>query len=668
MTTQNYNIKAKVSGKRDVEGLQRALQGNQKALMSMGRAATLAGVALAAIGTVKFLRSLVSVGKEVESLQLRFKFLFGSAQEGAKAFEALTEFAGGVPFSLQEIALASGNLAVVSKDAEELTENLKLTGNIAAVAGLDFRTAGEQLQRAFSSGASAADLFRERGVLALLGFEQGVKITAEETQRRFKEVFGEGGEFGTAAAEFANTLEGTLSMLGDKFFKFQTTVNESFFEALKSELGDLNKFFDDNQDGLDNFARAVGDGLAKAVIASGEAIQFLRANIGVLKAVLVGLGLVLVINQFISLINTLAKLRAGIRMLTMTMALNPLTAAGVVGLVAGAVLFKEEIAEMFENIEELVGGFQELTPEVDAYADGIIRVNAVMEAEKRAMREKIELLKKEAKERAEFNKKNEKAVEAIERLGEDDLARVIRQEEERKRIVEEAVDAGVKSRIEAVELINKIEDDAARQRMAIYNKELAQIQRNQDARIAAVQQGRFKDLDLTKASEEEKKEVVVAAGKSALEQIAQVNKRAFQLNKAVAITEAIINTYQGATKALAQGGVFGPLLAGAIVASGLAQVAIIRNQQYPGREKGGTTMGNTPFVIGEAGPELFVPGRTGTVVPNEGMKGNGQVVNINFNITAADTKDFDRLIRSRQGVFIGMINQALNEQGRRALV
>ena len=113
---------------------------------------------------------------------------------------------------------------------------------------------------------------------------------------------------------------------------------------------------------------------------------------------------------------------------------------------------------------------------------------------------------------------------------------------------------------------------------------------------------------------------------------------------------------------------FGPLLAGAIVASGLAQVAIIRNQQYPGREKGGTTIGNQPFVIGEAGPEVFVPGRTGTVVPNDAMQGSGQVVNINFNITAADTKDFDRLIRSRQGVFIGMINQALNEQGRRALV
>ena len=79
-------------------------------------------------------------------------------------------------------------------------------------------------------------------------------------------------------------------------------------------------------------------------------------------------------------------------------------------------------------------------------------------------------------------------------------------------------------------------------------------------------------------------------------------------------------------------------------------------------------MGNQPFVIGESGPEVFIPGRTGTVVPNDAMQGGHSTINLNFNITATDTKDFDKLIRSRQSVFIGMINQALNEQGRRALV
>ena len=121
MTTQTYKIKAKVEGKRDIKGLQKALGNTQTKLMSMSKAATLAGVALAAIGTYKFIKGLVQVGKEVEGLQLRFKFLFGSAKEGARAFQTLTDFAATVPFSLQDIAMASGNLAIVSEDAEQLT-------------------------------------------------------------------------------------------------------------------------------------------------------------------------------------------------------------------------------------------------------------------------------------------------------------------------------------------------------------------------------------------------------------------------------------------------------------------------------------------------------------------------------------------------------------------
>jgi hypothetical protein len=53
----------------------------------------------------------------------------------------------------------------------------------------------------------------------------------------------------------------------------------------------------------------------------------------------------------------------------------------------------------------------------------------------------------------------------------------------------------------------------------------------------------------------------------------------FGKNKATAIAQAIMNTYEGATKAIAQGGVAGPALAAAVVVSGLAQVAQIEKQK-----------------------------------------------------------------------------------------
>jgi phage tail tape-measure protein len=142
----------------------RALKGVQKNLSDVKSRVFSLQTALGALGAGLVIRSFVNVGKEVESLQVRFKFLFGSVEEGQLAFDNLSKFAGKVPFSLEEISRASGNLAVVADDANDLNRILEITGNVAAVTGLDFETSASQIQRAFSGGIGAADLFRERGV------------------------------------------------------------------------------------------------------------------------------------------------------------------------------------------------------------------------------------------------------------------------------------------------------------------------------------------------------------------------------------------------------------------------------------------------------------------------------------------------------------------------
>lgn len=150
--------------------------------LKVGVAASLAAVSF---GIGKFIRDTFSAGQLTESLQVRFKLLFNSATEGAKAFKVLNEFAGKVPFSLEAIAAGSGNLAVIAKDANELAKILEITGNVAAATGLDFRQTAEQIQRAFAGGIAAADVFRERGVRAMLGFEAGAKVSIEDTRKRF---------------------------------------------------------------------------------------------------------------------------------------------------------------------------------------------------------------------------------------------------------------------------------------------------------------------------------------------------------------------------------------------------------------------------------------------------------------------------------------------------
>ena len=121
------------------------------------------------------IKRVIDAGRTVEDLGVRLKALFGTAEEGSKAFKVMLDFAGKVPFSLGEIQKGAGSLAVVSKDANELAEILEITGNVAGATGLDFRQTAEQIQRSFSSGIASADVFRERGVGAMLGFQKEQK-------------------------------------------------------------------------------------------------------------------------------------------------------------------------------------------------------------------------------------------------------------------------------------------------------------------------------------------------------------------------------------------------------------------------------------------------------------------------------------------------------------
>lgn len=47
------------------------------------------------------------------------------------------------------------------------------------------------------------------------------------------------------------------------------------------------------------------------------------------------------------------------------------------------------------------------------------------------------------------------------------------------------------------------------------------------------------------------------------------------------------------------------------------------------KAKGGSVTGGSPYIVGERGPELFVPGRSGTIVPNDRLGGDNVSVVVN---------------------------------------
>ena len=234
----------KVDPKGAVSGSSRA----SKAIRGIGKTASnvknrifsLNG-AMGALGAGAVMKSVIQSAAGLESLKVRLKFLTGSTLDAGKAFDTMTKFASKVPFALEDIQKASPLLLTVTDDIDELNGLLEMTGDIAAVSGLDFVKTAEQLQRAMAGGIASADLFRERGVAAFLGFEQGVQMSGEETSKALKEMWENNTTTAVGATkELANTFQGQVSMMEDAWFKLKIQFAETgVFEMAKDIVLDI---------------------------------------------------------------------------------------------------------------------------------------------------------------------------------------------------------------------------------------------------------------------------------------------------------------------------------------------------------------------------------------------------------------------------------------------
>ena len=118
------------------------------------------------------------------------------------------------------------------------------------------------------------------------------------------------------------------------------------------------------------------------------------------------------------------------------------------------------------------------------------------------------------------------------------------------------------------------------------------------------------------------------------------------------------------------------LAAIAVTAPVAAGVGALSGMAVGARALGGQVRGGESYLVGERGPELLTMGTSGRIATNENLKNavggdnnnTSNVVNVNFSVQANDTAGFDRLLQSRRGQIVGMINQAVNNRGRASIV
>ena len=658
----NIDILARDKSKQALQGVQKRLGNVKNAVFSLRGA-------LVGLGAGAVIKGFVDVGKEVESLQVRFKFLFGSVEEGSKAFDNLAKFAGTVPFSLEEISRASGNLAVVAKDANDLNRVLEITGNVAAVTGLDFETTSSQIQRAFAGGIGAADLFRERGVRALLGFEAGAKVTAEETVKRFEELFSGNGRFAGATKDLATTLEGTLSMLGDKFFNFQKDVADGFFEELKKEFGDLNLFLEKNEQEIEDIANTIGGVFATAISKTSQAMKDLTPAVK---------GISIAIGDVIQGYNSLPPevKTAGI-VGVLIFGRKGIAAAAAIGLIVDKL---QELADINKDISLLDSKDLKNLELVDAK---LAKINE----EIHSLRNQQPLTIPELSGDFDLNTLDENILANEKKLNELIKERNILQRistnlsfelsefyTNNKPLVDENNES-IKNEVELIKQQISLTDELGRRRATEIQLRIKELRKREAADKAYYEElARRQQTDRINSArtiiekarlEKQGQQQIFDAAKDTASKLSGLNKDAFRAYQAFQIAMATLNTFRAVSNALATYPF--PLnvgVAAAETARGLATVASIRNTAPP-RIAGGRVNEGQPYMVGEGGrPELFVPQSSGTIVPNNQLTGT----NVNITIMANDTEGFDDLLQRRRSTVVNIINDALNSQGREAII
>jgi len=603
------NILAKDKTKMAFNGIRAGLSNLRNSIFSVQSALLTIGAGL--VG-----RSFIKVGRDVEQLRLRFFFLFGSVNEGRKAFDTLVKFAGRVPFTLEEIAQASGNLAVVSKDADALGKNLELVGNIAAVTGIDFRVAAEQVQRSLSAGLASAEIFRERGVRAMLGFKSGVSLNAEQSAEALLKVFGPGGKFGKAAEVLGTTFDGTLSMISDKVFQFQLATNEAgFFDFLKGGLITINKLAEENAVVLRKMATSLAKGMMTFIE---EAVVGFIKTVSAIKVVFktIGSGIMGVID----IINFLPPV-------VRELGIIGFLALGTKGrlLVFAIGLIINQIQKLLKKlgIEVDLGlnkGLEETNNKIDGARKIFERMKKEIELntiEVAEMKKKVE----EANIEAEKLKRNISPFrKEIEKLNEDSLKKLTNLSKQAFEIFEMGVKGLSKGIAESI----------------VLGKDLGNTFKNLADQILVKLIGALV-------------EVAIKIGV----QIALENTTIVALLTKLGIEKQITAEKKEQNKETKKSNKQN-LISTALMFLG-------------GNAQGGSLRKGEPTLVGERGPELFIPNSSGQITQNaRGMGGRSAVVN--FNINTIDSRGFDEALEENRGTITAIINNALAEKGRGELV
>lgn len=544
-----------------------------------------------------------------------------------------------------EVAKLSSNIGVNSDLLQELSFAASQTG----VAQNDLNASLQRFNRRLADAANGSAEFKA-------GFEAlGISVTDSNGRlRKTEDVLLEVADGVNALGNESDQASALFRVFGDAGFKLVNLFKggSADIKAFQEEARKLGLVLDKNalsaaeraNDAIDKFQKTLGTGLTGVVAENAEQIEILA--------------------------DALVSLAQGA-----VTAVNFVTDS--FGSIGDAVV---AVAKKFE----LLGLKQR---EVDELSKNVSNSNSIQALKAQKLAEENEKLAasedsvgQAIKKRLALQEEAQAVVDQVQAGGaEDQIAREIaaleKAKEQKLTIQGDLDEALAQKRIEKQELIEE-ERMAELDRIVEQNEMLAELDAERFSAEIAANAAKEAQLrkDLEKSSkfkmkvaiEEEKlknklREQEKANAIATLDELSTLtranSKELFAIGKAASIAHAIINVEEGASEAIAQGGVFGPILAAAVVAAGAVHIANIASQSFAARKgidevPGIGTQDNFPAIL--APGERVVPRETNQdlkqFLSGGGSGGDQMSVNVEINI-AEDAIDFIEARLIERGLF-----------------
>jgi tape measure domain-containing protein len=623
---------------------------------------------------------------EFEDLRTSFEVLTGSAEKGAKVFERLRNFAASTPFETAQLAKATKTMLSFGFTVEESSDTLRMLGDVAMGNGQKLDTLTLAFSRIVSNGKAMGqeiNMMIDQGFnpLQILSEKTGKSmsvlkdemakgaITADMIRDAFVTATSEGGQFFGGMEKGSQTLSGVFSTFSDNVTGALAVLGE-----------ELVKTFD-----LKNLVKRATERIQDFVTAFQNLSDETKKNILAIATVL-GVG---------------GPLLLAISALTRVMAILNLKILVVVGVLALIGFAAQVLADNFDTLKKrTVYAFKGMTFAVTDFvlaflesekflgmavtnigtifgvglssvASGLLSMSSGLRAMRNQAEQDMGAMKTAGLgaftplNESVGNFKNSLSVGLNNAF--DFLLNTMMGFNQQADETAETIEGVKVNTDEATESTNKFKDVLKGLKQPLQDLTSAFI----DAGITAFTQSLFnagkfntKELELRKINLQKQKE---ALNQSLAEQ--EISQREYGLRIALLNQELLDvetqinderkNNFQKAMDSMMDAA----SQAVKVILAEFAKLAIIKGllaimgtptsgvgkffkeglEGILGKARGGPVFSNTPYVVGERGPELFMPNRSGSIVPNGQLMGSGtgmgtQAINLNgeFRIKGTD--------------------------------